>query len=282
VRGITLGKAARTVYSYARNLVGDYELAVLVAVALLCCVSMFGRQARRKTLAMLALTVVLAYVFLLMGRLPDRVHYPLWSFTFAVLCCLAPRDADVPVGSHAKPSRVRAALGNGALVASACAVCVAALLVVSASVPRWCAERIETVVHADTFVPDCPLAGYMQDHPDTVFVVNTNSASDIIAACYMIAPLDADLNARMISLGGWPARSPYCFARNERAGMANPVKGLVDNKSAVYVAGKLKSANMLRTYLREHYYPDADYEVIDEVPTRSGSGALKIVKFSVG
>ena len=104
----------------------------------------------------------------------------------------------------------------------------------------------------------------------------------LIYANLMIAPLDADTVNCTSSVGGWAAHAPYAKARNARIDMESPIRGLVENGKARLLTRGSDTADMLLTYLKEHYYPNASCKVVDVIEDPSSKSKVNVYEFSKG
>ena len=274
--------AIKTVWRYAKRVALDASLLPFVLLMAFVAAAALRGVERKKTFAILGVAVLLGITLLFLGRIPARIHYPLWLFAFGAIAGIVPRaeaKAEASLGRHGGSERPDS-IANGVNLAAVIVPVVACLLVFSWAVPKWDVARVESAVHADTFEAKSGLVDYVREHPDNVFLMHTSAVFDVAYAHYMIAPMQPDINNRMISLGGWASNSPYVAGRNERAHAANPIKALVENDKSLYVSATAKSCHVLKRYLREHYYPNATFKKVGEVESWGKSYTLSMFKFS--
>ena len=280
---VSAGRVAYTFARYGYRVVKDVPLAVFVVLVLVCALLTLNRRGKVFATCLVLLAVVMGTAFLVVGRMPDRVNYPLWLYVFGSVCALSgnrgatERDA---AGAHARMGSARRPLLCAAAVACIAASIAFPVLTLRTAVTSLCPQRVQAIVAPESFDARSDLLDYIQDNPDAVVVMNTGSYFDIVYANLMVAPCSEQATAHVIGLGGWGTRSPYANGRNLRADMANPLKGLVDNGNAVYVAASDKTAKLIRSYLQEHYYPDVSFSQVDTLDSYDGEeGALLVFKF---
>lgn len=285
---ISVYSFARSVLRYGKRMLSNRNLIVMVALMLIACIAWLRGRTRVFSLAVICIAVLVGITLVMLGRLPTRVHYPLWLFAFCSICGLAIRKRrTVAGGGVSSGAHIKLSPKGGARAWTTAVACVsiaiplvAAGLTFSHAIPKWSNERVDAVVHVSTFEPQTGVLDYVRDHPDNVFVMHPGTLFDISYACRMIAPIPEDVNDRIIGIGGWSVRSPYGNARNANACASNPIKSLVDNDNVLYISKTTKSANQLKTYLREHYYPNATYREVGKTTGWRKGKSFCVFKFT--
>ena len=226
-------------------------------------------------LGMLLGSFVLAWALLAMGRMPERVAYPLWIY--AAGCCMAATFKPAVVealpatarhrGKHAAQSAPMAQapeerMPSNPLLASACALGVVAVSIMFAGYTafHFDGRMAQATFDLDAFECSDPLVAYQQDSPDTLWFYDVHSFHHLEHAYLMRALPEREDIERMVLLGGWTSRSPFVSARNAQAGASDPIKALAERSDAVYIIRHPEFAERLLTYLHEHHFPDAAME----------------------
>lgn len=275
----------KSIFDYFTQTLPHSRAGVIALALILVCAATL----RRRNLAFAAVFVLLAFVlaiyFYAQGRLPARVHHPIWFYSMASISIIAgpliaraPRHATEEVEGEHQPRLVGKIVQVGAMIVPVFAT----LAIVYSSVTDFYVERYQAVFDANNFqAKSNGLSTYIEEHPDNVFAIHHASYRELTRSVYLRGYLNEDLTKRVIGLGGWTARSPANMTRNDNANMSNPIKDLVDNEHALYASASNKTPDLLRDYLREHYYPKADYKVVDTIKDNV-SREVVIYKFSKG
>ena len=264
---------------FTRTFIDPVFLTIL-ALALVVTIATTRGRVRKTILALLGLSLVLSIIFAVIGRIPHRVHYPIWLFSIVAACLFTPR------GSARQSARAGdEVLRAGALHSAAGSVATAGFAAVTAavlifSVVNFSPARAEATYAPRTFEPDSVVTRYVDEHPDEVFLFR--AAKDIRFAYMLRALPDHDMAYRMPSFGGWVSRAPYREAANRQFGVTNMMKDLVENDSVRLVWRGSDPPDVLLTYLREHYYPNCTYELVDKVKSDTTAVTLHIYKFHKG
>lgn len=288
IRYDTPAKVMKVVAEYLKDLVTAPKMAfVFIPMLLFSIVCLRGRP-RKVALAIIGCALLVSLALAIAGRLPVRVKYPVLAYA-AVACgvgawkvCSA-LGRDPAAGSAQGETRGRATMESAKRVVEVLSL---ALPVIAVGFVLFTActhvnlSKLQPIFDAQDFEADSFIEDYIYEHPDNVFVMNTATNSILTYAHKAIAPYDEEIIARTVTLGGWSARSPYTNARNEAAGLSNPIKGLVDNEDALYLSPGYETTDMLKTYLREHYYPNATYTLVDELHSPITSTIVYVFKFS--
>lgn len=220
---------------------------VLVLVGLGCCAFFFG-----------------------LGRLPDRVEYPICLYAAAAIVVIAGNEASGSVRPTVRRSVNLVAHGLGV----AAVVCMTAYLgfVVArfANIGLW----LQTF-DQESFQPEGNSIDLALSDDENIYVWNTLDFMTLEAAYeFRFLPSEEFLE-RNISIGGWSTDSPYIQARNEMVGMTNIVAGLVENDHARYVSSDAENVRHLHEFIRQQYYPEATMQVVDAL--QDGEGKLYFV-----
>ena len=258
--------------SYCMNAATSLRFDVLFVALLVAIALCPGKKARRFALAIVLGTFVLCWALYAFGRLPARVELPVWMYAAACAGVLVGKNAPDTRGY----GRIRDSVGALFLVLPVVAVA----FILAIGIPHARPDRLSAIFDEESFTPSNYLTEYLAEHEEDLYALNVASNASIVYANLMIAPIDKGIMEHTTSLGGWAARAPYAVARNGRIDMPNPIKGLVDNPKALLVSAGTGTADMLKTYLREHYYPDADYEEVDCIADSKSSSKLFVYRFS--
>ena len=263
--------------SYAKRLSRAELLLFVIAMALV--VGAFSLKRRRWfLLCLVALVLFIAVVFTALGRLPDRVHNPLWMFVIAIECVHS-RQTDRPWSIEWTGHETKSVLASCASFVSMAVPLVATAAIVFYALSHYSVERLQATYAPSTYEPESSLVEYYEEHPDNVFVQN-QLADRVIRFTYRmrgIAP--HDVIYRSCSLGGWATHSPYRMAQYDSIGMENVIKGLVENENALLVMGGSSEPTELQTYLREHYYPECTYRHVDTIECPEVGVTLRVFDF---
>ena len=280
VRNNTFAGAVSSLLTYYKSLLTAPRMAfAFVAIVVLAACCLRGR-ARRWAFAIIAVTLIVASCLVVMGRLPARVRYPLWAYA-AVACGFAGGAGAVQRGlGYAESTPDPGRLYRVAACASLAVPVVALAFVCASALPNEHPERLQCIFAADSFEPNSFIGDYVQAHPDDAFVMNTSTSSILMFDHLVVAPYDSALVDGTSTIGGWAARSPNALLRNAAAGVANPMKDLVDNEHAYYLSVGPNSAQMLQEYVREHYYPNAKCELVETLKNPKGTSDVQVYRFT--
>ena len=279
--------------TYAKTVLGSFELIVLViAVAIAGLLFMRGRG-RAWAIGVIAMALIMALFFSAMGRLPQRVHYPIWMYTLCAIGMLQIvyrwSSGRSQVKSGAKHAYIGAygqakmALITAGCLAVACAPLYAGALLSVKCADNFAPQRLAVTFNADDQSITGPLTDYIHDHPDNAYVLHNAGHRQLRLEHYLKAYYDDPLQFHVVSLGGWLSRSPYNNTKNASLDLANPLKGLVDNADAQLIVSNKSHAEKIERYLQEHYYPDAKGEVVDTLGKKQGMHTkLYVYEFSKG
>ena len=277
---MTPARIGPAVTEYFTNTLIDARLDLVLLLTL--CLAAFTLQGRtrRTAFAMLAIALLLSLYFAVQGRLPWRVHYPIWLYAIAAICtdAIAPKpDAIANATERKMPPRIAS---NAIGVCSVGVSCLVALAAVAYSATLFSAERLEATFAPRTFQAQSSLLTYIDEHPDNTFICDVRAYSDVRYAYKLRGLPDHDTIMRACSIGGWTSHAPFSDRRNELAGTPNPIRDLVDNDAALFVWYTEDPPKNLLTYLKEHYYPNASYQLVDTVEDCVGYETLYIYKFT--
>ena len=279
---LTPERIAESVPAYFTDKLADIRLLPVILMALIVFVFGFGKTERRYALALMAVALAISLYFMVLGRLIARVHQPIWMFAFVAASTFASRD-DAPWRSKAGARAWNGALG--ALRLGTCALCtvvplLAALAVVGYSGLHFSTDRVAATYAPRSFEPDCTLVDYYRDHPDNVYVSSVY-AQKPIRFDYCLRGLPShDILYSELSLGGWTSYAPFVLAQEEALNIPNVFRGLADNDAMRLVCSKKSEAEMMLTYLREHYYPECTMELVDTVDCREVNMKLFVYDYS--
>ena len=288
VRYDTPAKAFKVAASYVKSLVTAPKMAFVFIPMLLFSVLCLRGRPRKVALAIIGCALLVALALAIAGRLPVRVKYPIWAYAI-VACGVGAWKIYSPLGTVSvagEPSGESVRRPAVEVARRICEMLSLVLPVIAVGFVLFTActhvnlSKLQSIFDAQDFEAESFVADYIYEHPDNVFVMNTATNSILTYAYKAVAPYDEELIARTVTIGGWSARSPYTNTRNEEAGLSNPIKGLVDNENALYLSPGYETTDMLKTYLREHYYPNATYTLVDELHSPISSTVVYVFKFS--
>ena len=280
-----VSRIAESVIPYLKDVITSARIDALF-VSLLLAIGLCTRGRKRWCAASILFgTLVLCWALYAFGRLPARVSLPVWMYAAVSIGALtAFVGMNEPAGSHAQPAAMGKrgfALSHGQAFGTVFSVlpAIAFAFILAMGATNLRTDRLVAILDEDAFTPENYLTKYLDAHEDNLYALNIASTSSLVYANLMIEPLDEYTIGHMTSLGGWAARAPYAVARNKRIGMENPIKDLVNNSRAYYIAPGPSSADSLKTFLREHYYPHADYEQVDVIENASNANRLFVYRF---
>lgn len=266
---------------YAWKLLHDYRtLGLLIGTLAILLVTLNGRN-RIIALGLLALAVILSVIFYAWGRLPTRVHHPIWLYSLTAIMLLAPWRLDAGAALQLRSRFVRFAGKAVDAVALALPV-VAATLIIGVGVVYFTPERITTAFTVETFEPKSDLVAYIEDHPEKAFAYDYKSGQELKFSHYLRAVYSREVLSELIPLGGWNARAPYALSTNAANGMENPLRDLVENKDALYLCRSEKVSSAIITYIQEHYYPNAGYKLVDVIDGENTTVPIYVFRFTSG
>ena len=305
--------ALHGVSKYAHVVMGQHPpYALAVGIVVLAGAFALARDWRTRTAVLLAALLALAAccLFAGLGRLPDRVERPIWAYAsvaalYVVGCAAAwghsaacfsrggasLGDADAPAfpGAHAsaRSRRTRhgllSRLAGGVALALGCVgvVWIAAFAVFVA--PSVDLGRARALVDQSAFEPQGELVSYVQAHPELTLAWTPAAMLSLELSYDLRFTPDASLLARTVPLGGWTVGAPYTAARNDAAGLATPLRDLVDNPGArLVVRGEPEKRELetLTAFVREHYAPDAQAVVEAELYDTPTKAYVQVVRLT--
>lgn len=211
------------------------------------------------------------------GRLPMRVEYATWLFSFLPLATgVLSIDGMAPLSSNPRRNRCReVAAGLGIGLA---ALCIAGMLI--KWIPTFDSAEIAQFEQDNSSMQEERLIERFTK-PGTVFVWDTTTFIQIEDAlhCRYLPP--RSMMASTVMAGGWTQRAPFVEAHNEALGASNPLKSLVERPDTFFVTRQKKAIENLLQYLRERYNEKTKYEIVEQVPLDDREAKpILIVKFS--
>lgn len=281
------------VKDYAKTILSSGELILLVLGTLIAGLCFTKGRGRWWALAVIAMALLMALFFSAMGRLPQRVHYPVWLYTLCAIGMIQyafhPIAENVLAEKAPKHANTRQLGKAGAAFATvACFVVALAPVYAGVTLTKKCVDtftpqRLAVTFNADNYEIDGPFTNYIHENSDKVFVLHNHGHRQLRMEHYMKAYYDDELQFHVVSLGGWLTRSTYNNTKNSSLNMDNPIRGLVDNRNARLVVSSKDRAENIERYIQEHYYPDAKGEVVDTLGKKQGLRTkLYIYQFTRG
>ena len=117
--------------------------------------------------------------------------------------------------------------------------------------------------------------------PGTVFVWDATSFAQIeVELQYHYLPPASFMDSTVMA-GGWTQGSPFLRAHNEKLGVPNPLKALIDRPDTFFVTRRKDAIENVLEHLRQRYDSNASYEIVDRValPDKE-KDPLLVVRFS--
>lgn len=238
---------------------------------------LWGSGAQRITVVTLLFAAYCACSYFFgAGRLFDRVEYPILIYAATSIAFVASCPCREPALRRSMASR---RFWQGVSFASVAAWLLVTIVILSRLMLAFSPVQVYESVHQQEQLSDSPLVEYVSDSED-VYVWDTFSYIFLeLAYGYVNLPPE-DVLEHNISLGGWTVNAPFINARNEEAGMANIVKGLVENDHAYFISAYTDMPDYLLRYIREHYYPNAKMERLDYLVGYSQDASFYIYRFT--
>lgn len=211
------------------------------------------------------------------GRLPMRVEYSTWLFSLlpcitSVLGFSGERQSRRTLSGA---GRERVAAGLGLLLGALCLFGVAI---------KWLPTF--DVAEVSQFQQNSEMAQTEElcrrfAEPGTVYVWDATTFTQVESALhYRHLPSRAMMESTVMA-GGWTQRAPFVQAHNEKLGVSNPVRSLIERPDTYFVTQSEKAASYLLQYLREHYNERATCEIVDQIPLDDGkSRPILVIRFS--
>lgn len=198
--------------------------------------------------------LVLCGYFWALGRLPERVEMPIWGSCIVLASyCMALRPQSKV---QAEPSRISKAksIAIGALVP----IVVLMIFVRGVALPSGDINRDA-------------LMQYISQNEDRVLLWDASSMHSYENLFRRRMIPQGGIIERNIKLGGWTTQSPQTNQAKEKGGVAEGISSLVGNSNAYYISVSSKGIqDRLLIFLREHYYPTAEYRLVDELVGNEG------------
>jgi hypothetical protein len=277
---MTTSNAVHSAASYAKNSLADPKLDFILLFALIACILSLKRRDIPVIAGLVLLILAISVTFTMLGRLPQRVHYPLWMFLIVVVSSFAHHSGIAMVaGCHGRSASTASNAKAGLSIFTTVVPVIAAMTTLFFAFSNFSVDRMLATYTPATFKPESSLSAYYDAHPDLVFVQNQN-ANWVIRFSYRLRGLpERDLIYRSCSMGGWETHSPFRQAQYQQLGMENVLKGLVENDKARLILGGAKP-DSIQKYLREHYYPECTYTLVDTIECPETDATLKVYDFS--
>ena len=268
---------AKEMKTYFTEKVTDSRFLLSLFMMLVVILATQRGPARRSMIVLLVLALAVSLVLAAGGRLPQRVHFPIWLFAFAA--CLPFAQPNAAASQKDAGKSAVAPLAESLTGVAAVAACLLVVVGISAmSIMHYSPNRVMATYASRAFVPESATLSYLEDHPSNVYVFDSemNMRFD-----YTLRGLpDHEVLYRTPTLEGWTNGAPFCDRANEAIGMPNLIKGLVDNKSAYLVKRGSSKPETLTVYLQEHYYPNCTCELADSFKDPINGGELCVFKFT--
>ena len=217
-------------------------------------------------------------VFRYTGRLPLRVEYSVWLYSL-LPCVMAVLSLGEPSfggdGRRKLNASGKLSLCLGVLITL---FCCGSLVVKWA--PLFDASRIDQFDSQSHRVEGNALVKTFTE-PGTVFVWDATSFAQIeVELQYHYLPPASFMDSTVMA-GGWTQGSPFLRAHNEKLGVPNPLKALIDRPDTFFVTRRKDAIENVLEHLRQRYDSNASYEIVDRValPDKE-KDPLLVVRFS--
>lgn len=253
----------------------------LLTVSLGCMAAVALLLGRKRVLAVVALALGGAFaacvLFRYTGRLPVRVEYSVWLFSFLPCIAVFLRCA-LPPAAGARPVADRRAVASAMLGIVFALLCCTGLLVKWA--PTFNVERVDQFAKESAFVDGNELVDRFSD-PGVVYVWDTTTFTQMEKELkYRHLPPRKLMDSTVLG-GGWTQGSPLVRGHNATLGVENPLRSLIDRPDTYFVTRRKQAVEHLADYLREHYDSRVLFDIVDEVPLKEkGTDPLLVVRFS--
>ena len=272
---------------YAKRILSDRGFTLMVCFMFLFALFFLRGKNKALGIGVLMMGLIIAIAFHAVGRLPERVHYPVWLIAFSSVAMLAAYEWSLrspeKQGDEFASSNTLLRVGEVALGVLAIALpFIAAAHIATLCHDHFVPERLTSTFATESFEPDNAFVDYVHEHPDNVFACQNMAHRELYYSHRMRAFYDDELQHRIIGIGGWASRSPFTDAKNEAVGMENPMKGLLDNENARFVSGSERVTKYVYQYLKEHYDKNAKCELVDTISGDNTYATLKVYRFSRG
>lgn len=248
----------------------------LVGIAVVASVAGGRRAALAAGLSMVG-AFLACVVFRYTGRLPLRVEYSVWLYSLLPCVISVLSLGSLREGEPARERDVGGKLGFGLSVLVAL-FCCASLMV--KWVPSFDVSRIDQFESGSERVENNELIKSFS-RPGTVFVWDATSFAQIeVELQYHYLPPASFMDSTVMA-GGWTQGAPFLHAHNEKLGVPNPLKALLDRPDTFFVTRRKDAILNILEYLRQRYASNAGYEIVDRValPDKE-KDPLLVVRFS--
>lgn len=118
------------------------------------------------------------------------------------------------------------------------------------------------------------LTKYFQNNTENRYVMDTASVGAGFYTAF--SPFDIIKNQDFENnflLGSWMTYSPFYNDYLGKMEITNPISELKTDPNYYYVTRDTESAEIVLQYIKENYYPDCEYDIVDE------EGDFKIIKY---
>lgn len=272
----TPGEIASGFIEYPLELPNGARLPMLLLIFVVGACLWGGMAQRISAAALLFIAYCACSYFFGAGRLFDRVEYPILIYAAVSIAFIASCPDREPALRGSSFSR---RFWQGVSLAGAAAWLLVTVVILSRLVLAFSPAQVYESVHQQEQLSDSPLVEYVSDS-ESIYVWDTFSYISLeLAYGYVNLPSEDVLEHNM-SLGGWTVNAPFIDARNEEAGMANIVKGLVENDRAYFISAYTEVPDYLLSYIREHYYPNAKMERLDHLVGYSQDASFYTYRFT--
>lgn len=267
------------------SLLGDHRL-LTVGIGIVVAVGALYRRRQAAVVAGLSLgaALLLCLYFRVTGRLPERVEYPIWLFSFLpllALLALPDRSSRLePTARAASSSRYRAPSPRFARAGTVLGLVAGTVSVVAALVlfaPTIDFQRIDQLQQTSSFAEEQSLVQRFSQGED-IYVWTPGAYLSVERQLqYRFLPPERFMG-RNILAGGWTQGSPFIAAQHARLDMANPLQSLLTNPHARLVAKNPKTVQHVLVFLREHYDARAKKKTLERIDVDSHK-RLRVVQF---
>jgi len=244
------------------------------------------RLERYACLAVIAVTLGMLMYLELTGRVLLRVEYPLWMIAVIVMAAL--------VDVHAPAESVNAGEGDAGLDGASCPASGGALLaaglllsfvVALATYLGGIGSPDDTAVQAlmgKSEESESQLFEYQREHSDCIFAYDMSVIREKEGLYDKRCLPSNDLTRTTQSLGGWEYGAPFhAKALSEVTGEDWGLFESMAKSDKVYLvtANETRTRHLLQ-YIREHYNPTAEAQVVATITDTQLGETFKVIRFA--
>lgn len=262
-------------------IVGHYDLAnwnhilllAVLALTLVFVAAYGGPRALGVMFIFMVLACALSIYFVLGGRLPVRVEFSIWSLSigFGLMGIFVgcgdrgERRADHVLGT------VATCVGAGVLIFG-----------LAVGLANFRGDLFRAFIDADAQMASSDIQQAIEADPEAIYLWSGSARA--VKEGFFDYRYNPDERFTLHNLNGygWTLGSPQWASVREKDGLSSSLRWLADDDRAVFVCANGAHTQELLTYIQEHYYPQAECEMMESYPDAFTGKTIELWRYSSG